>query len=581
MADRNNGYAYDEYGRPVSRNTTARPHSRPVQRGSGTARPTRENPVHSGRPVQQQRQVPQNRPAERRQPAREQYYAPERQAQPRQYQGEQYYEPERQAQPSRYQGEQYYAQQNRYQGGQYYEPQRQMPPQNAAPRRSVGSAQPAKRKATRAQMRADRRRRAKENFGVFLTRLAIYGVVLLLLAGICAAIFFGFFYHTPDEKENTISYFTCFDGDTTSKETYSKDIVYKDGNFRISFTSLAEGCGMSSVVDRKSAKFVLPYKAQTDDSDGTGKEEYVIFYKDSTECEVSGQPARLPAPAVFSGKTVWVSADFVTYYMNGITVTEEDGAVHVTRDMSEDGKEPLEVSFALKKEGVDSLDPSQVDDALLNADVTFATDLSEYEKYMDPENAGEYLVLANKTNLLESTYEPEGLVDVADTRQDGRNTQQMRECAEKALEAMFIELREAGYDDVSVTSAYRSYDYQYELYESYVNREMNNDYTLTREDAEAIVDTYSARPGTSEHQTGLCCDMHNLTEADVSFAEQPAYKWLTENAWKFGFILRFPEDKAEKTGYSFEPWHYRFVGRTAARQIHAQGLCLEEYLENR
>ena len=92
--------------------------------------------------------------------------------------------------------------------------------------------------------------------------------------------------------------------------------------------------------------------------------------------------------------------------------------------------------------------------------------------------------------------------------------------------------------------------------------------------------TYSARPGESEHQTGLSCDLHNLSQASTEFKDQPVYGWLSENAWKFGFILRFPEDKTEITGYSFEPWHYRFVGRRVAWQIKNAGQCLEEYLAN-
>ena len=73
--------------------------------------------------------------------------------------------------------------------------------------------------------------------------------------------------------------------------------------------------------------------------------------------------------------------------------------------------------------------------------------------------------------------------------------------------------------------------------------------------------------------------MHNLGSASVAFAEEEVYEWLCDNAWKFGFILRYPEDKTDVTGYSFEPWHYRYVGRAAAEVIHEEGLCLEEYLE--
>ena len=92
----------------------------------------------------------------------------------------------------------------------------------------------------------------------------------------------------------------------------------------------------------------------------------------------------------------------------------------------------------------------------------------------------------------------------------------------------------------------------------------------------------TAAPGTSEHQTGLCCDMHSSPSAGVArtaFPSNPAYKWLTENAWKYGFILRYPEDKVDITGYTYESWHYRFVGRYHAAKIHAMGLCLEEYLQ--
>ena len=104
----------------------------------------------------------------------------------------------------------------------------------------------------------------------------------------------------------------------------------------------------------------------------------------------------------------------------------------------------------------------------------------------------------------------------------------------------------------------------------------------SREEAEAEAATVVARPGTSEHHTGLCVDLMttSMRELDESFADEAVYPWLLENAWKFGFILRFPEDKTEITGYDYEPWHYRFVGRYDAYMIHSRGLCLEEYVED-
>ena len=145
---------------------------------------------------------------------------------------------------------------------------------------------------------------------------------------------------------------------------------------------------------------------------------------------------------------------------------------------------------------------------------------------------------------------------------------------------MMREMRAAGFTDVYVTSAYRDYSYQVSLFNTYINREMAADRTLTESQAREKVLTYSAAPGTSEHQSGLCVDFITSTMADLdeSFATYPVYKWLRENAHKFGFILRFPEDKVSITGYSYEPWHYRFVGQAAAAEIYLSGECLEEYL---
>lgn len=219
----------------------------------------------------------------------------------------------------------------------------------------------------------------------------------------------------------------------------------------------------------------------------------------------------------------------------------------------------------------------------------FSADLRDYEKYMNPkEERDDYLILVNADHALSPNDVPSDLVDVVNTRKDGRDTQKMRKTAAKALEALYIEAHAqgviradtpSGYP-LSVTSAYRSYATQNYLFNQYTQDEMANNPSLTKAQAEAIVETYSCRPGTSEHQTGLCCDMHTLSGADVSFKNDPAFDWLAENAWKFGFILRFPEGKTDITGISYEPWHFRYVGRYHAYKIYQGGLCLEEYVAN-
>lgn len=206
----------------------------------------------------------------------------------------------------------------------------------------------------------------------------------------------------------------------------------------------------------------------------------------------------------------------------------------------------------------------------------FKSDLEEYEIYMDVTD-DKYLILVNKTNTIDESYEPENLIPVSDTHKNI----ELSETAEKALEAMFTEMRAQCFSGIFVTSAYRSYNYQNSLFNTYINTEMATG--LSYYEAKEKVLTYSAYPGTSEHHTGLCVDLmtSSMRELDESFADDPVYPWLLENAWKFGFILRYPEDKVDITGYSFEPWHYRFVGRYHAYKMYSQGLCLEEYLESK
>ncbi len=210
----------------------------------------------------------------------------------------------------------------------------------------------------------------------------------------------------------------------------------------------------------------------------------------------------------------------------------------------------------------------------------FLADLSAYEMYMQPTGDEEdaYLFLVNRVNTLDADYAPEDLTDIANTRKDGRATQKMRLQAAKALEALFLEAAQHGITDVTVTSGYRTYAYQQYLFDTYIANEMKAHPSWSYDEARAYVETYSALPGTSEHQSGLCVDMHNLGSAQVRFEHEEAAKWLAENCHKFGFILRYPKDKVEVTGISFEPWHFRYVGRFHATKMQELEMCLEEYI---
>lgn len=115
-------------------------------------------------------------------------------------------------------------------------------------------------------------------------------------------------------------------------------------------------------------------------------------------------------------------------------------------------------------------------------------------------------------------------------------------------------------------SGYRSYNYQKELYEGYVKRK-----------GKEAADTSSARPGASEHQTGLAFDLNTIT---TSFKDTEEGKWVHNNCYLYGYIIRYPEGKTEETGYIYEPWHIRYVGKEIAQKLYNNGnwITLEEYL---
>ena len=216
----------------------------------------------------------------------------------------------------------------------------------------------------------------------------------------------------------------------------------------------------------------------------------------------------------------------------------------------------------------------------------YKIDIDKYLQYIEPENRDEYLFLVNTTHTLSSDYKPDDLIDVINTR-NGWPTQKLRLYAAKALEALFAEAeaegmlyvnKSSGYR-LGVTSAYRSYASQETNFANKVQRVKNENPGISQADAEAKAAIAVARPGTSEHQTGLCLDMHNMPEAEQAFKNEDAAKWLAENSYKFGFILRYPEEDFDLTGIMYEPWHFRYVGRYHATRMYELGMCFEEYME--
>lgn len=179
------------------------------------------------------------------------------------------------------------------------------------------------------------------------------------------------------------------------------------------------------------------------------------------------------------------------------------------------------------------------------------------------------LVLVNPTHAMEEGYVPK--------LEEIENNYYFDARAVESLKKMLADGRREGLD-FWICSAYRSTEKQKSLYDNKVQRLMAEGMSYGEAYAEAAKTV--AYPGTSEHQLGLAVDIvaKDYQLLDDKQADTKEAKWLRDNCWKYGFILRYPTNKTEETGIIFEPWHYRYVGEEAAKEIMEKGICLEEYL---
>lgn len=140
----------------------------------------------------------------------------------------------------------------------------------------------------------------------------------------------------------------------------------------------------------------------------------------------------------------------------------------------------------------------------------------------------------------------------------------------------FAEMYAAAKADGCTLTPYAGYCSQARQAENYENRvQMHLNAGMTQEEAQAAAAQRIQPAGASEHNAGLCID---IGSASADFVSTREFAWLTEHAWEYGFVLRYPEDKTDVTGMLYEPWHWRFVGEQAAKEMHESGQCLEEYL---
>lgn len=188
---------------------------------------------------------------------------------------------------------------------------------------------------------------------------------------------------------------------------------------------------------------------------------------------------------------------------------------------------------------------------------------NDFYKNIESINPTGYDFIVNKNYKLDKNYIPNDL-EIIDINYSCEN-KYLRKIAKIQFEKMAKAAKKNNLN-IIVVSAYRSYNYQQNLYSNYVE-----------EKGEDYANMASAKAGHSEHQTGLALDIANQSLDYDNFENTKEFEWMSKNAHKYGFILRYPKAKFHITGFKYEPWHYRYVGINIATYIYENNLTLEEY----
>lgn len=398
-----------------------------------------------------------------------------------------------------------------------------------------------------------RKRSLSGGFIIFLLTLATFAIIFVAIAVFQAVDFF------VVKSDSSLPGVNLTRENRTFYRPGEDELIARDGVLYMDADVLAEHCKYAIAGDKDQKSIVF--------SDGS----YAEFSSGNAFC-LNGENCFLENPAFLKNGNLFLPVSFYQNYIKGLHINLDEKKNRIFIEVSSSDYELVAYNM-LPERSLSASDYFEVMNTRRGAP-TFKLDLSAYEEYMNPSDRDKYLFLVNYENKLDKNYMPERLTDLMHTRKDGRNTQQLDLYAAKAMEAMLKEAAANGYTSLSITSGYRSYNYQQVLFNNQVSA-LRASYGA---DAEKKATEAVALPGTSEHQSGLCADLHNLPSASQHFANTKEYQWLVENCAKFGFILRYPKNKTDITKIMFEPWHYRYVGRYHAERIMQEGLCLEEYM---
>ena len=327
------------------------------------------------------------------------------------------------------------------------------------------------------------------------------------------------------------------------EQAINTDSCFYEGVQLVDLNALANYIGLT----KEEANYVVTFSINNTE---------VIFENDNNIAIVNGIKKEMPTKAQIKNGYCLIPLSTVLDILHGIKI-----------DVSEKSATVLQIDedmYIVEK----------------NPNIKYETDISQYLEYINSKDEYIYTLL-NKQNPADRDFpeDKDSLIEIpAEYRKP--DAIYLYKITLNALIPMMNGMFAQNIDDVFVTSAYRRYDKQQQLFDSYV-AELMNKYGWDEDRAYAEVLKDTALPGQSEHQTGLCVDFmtHSMNKLDNSFEETEAFEWLKENSWKYGFVLRYPEDKEHITGYIYESWHYRFVGLEVASIMYQTGLCYEEYLE--
>mgnify|MGYP004569021489 FL=1 len=206
----------------------------------------------------------------------------------------------------------------------------------------------------------------------------------------------------------------------------------------------------------------------------------------------------------------------------------------------------------------------KMDTSKIVRNINIHLDKKFYELNLNTDITKDTSMLVNKYYLLTKDYVPDDLVNVSQTYSWGSN-QKVRKVAYDAFLDMWEQAKTDGFY-LMISSSYRSYEEQEIVYNNY------------KKQGTKYADSLAARPGASEHQTGLTLDIFSKTNSNrQTFKDSEEAKWLLDNSYKFGFILRYPENLVNVTGYNYEAWHFRYVGKNIATYIHDNNISFDEY----